>query len=53
MRLARGVLEGVDMVATASDEGVPTDAEVPHLSQEYCQQLEKHLCQEDHKKENK
>ena len=29
------------------------DAEVPHLNQEYCQQLEEHLPQEDHKKENK
>ena len=53
MRLARGVLEGVDTVAPASDEGVPTDAEVPHLIQEYCQQLEKYLCQEDHKTEKK
>ena len=53
MRLASGVLEGVDTVAPASDEGVPTDAEVPHLNQEYCQQLEEHLRQEDHKKENK
>ena len=31
MRLASGVLEGVDTVAPASDEGVATDAEVPHL----------------------
>ena len=29
--LAGGVLEGVDTVALASDEGVATDAEVPHL----------------------
>ena len=43
MRLGSGVLEGVDTVAPASDEGVPTDAEVPHLNQEYCQQLEEHL----------
>ena len=48
MRLASGVLEGVDTVAPASDKGVPTDAEVPHLIQEYCQQLEEHLRQEDH-----
>ena len=53
MRLARGVLEGVETVVPASDLGVPTDAEVPHLNQEYCQLLEKHLCQTDHKKENK
>ena len=36
MRLAHGVLEGVDTVAPVSEEGVPTDAEVPHLNQEYC-----------------
>ena len=39
MRLARGALEGVDTVAPASDKGVPTDVEVPHLNKEYCQQL--------------
>ena len=50
MRLARGVLEGVNTVAPASDKGVPTDTEVPHLNQEYCQQLEEHLRQEDHRK---
>ena len=43
MRLGRGVLEGVDTVAPASNEGVPTDVEVPHLNQEYRQQLEKHF----------
>ena len=49
MRLDCGVLEGVDMVAPASNEGVPTDAEVPHLNQGFCQELEKHFCQEDYK----
>ena len=53
MRLANGVLEGVDTVASASDKGVPTDAEVSLMNQEYCQQREEHLCQEDHKKEKK
>ena len=53
MRLASGVLEGVDAVAPASNKVVPPDAEVPHLNQEYCQQLEEHLRQEDHKKEKK
>ena len=40
MRLARGVLEGVDTVAPASDKGVPTDAKMSR-------------CQEDHKKDKK
>ena len=53
MRLSNGVLEGVDMVAPASDKGVTTDAEIPHLNQEYCQQLEEHLHKEDHKKKKK
>ena len=53
MRLASGVLEGVDTVSPASDEGVHTDAKVPHLNQEYCQQLEEHLGPEEHKKEKK
>ena len=53
MRLASGVLEGVDTVAPASNKVVPTDAEDPHMNQEYCQQLEEHLCQEDHRKEEK
>ena len=51
MRLTSIVFEGVNTVAPVSDKGVPTDAEVPHLNQEYCQQLEEHLRQEDHKKE--
>ena len=48
MRLASGVLKGVDTVAPANNKGVPS--EVPHLDLEYCQQLEEHLCQEDHRK---
>ena len=53
MRLASEILEGVDTVAPASNKGVPTDAELPHLNQEYCQQLEERLRQEDHTKEKK
>ena len=53
MRLASGVLKDVVTAAIASNEGVPTDAKVPHLNQEYCQQLEEHVRQEDHKKEKK
>ena len=53
MRLASGVLEGVDTVAPASSKVVPTDGEVLHLNQDYCQQLEEHLRQEDHRQKKK
>ena len=53
MGLTREVLKAVDMVDPASGEGVPTDAEVSHLNQEYCQQFEEHLRQKDHRKEKK